>query len=259
MAKTMMGTVDKALSLLRFFSPQRAELGLSELARLSTFDKTTTLRCMTALERNGFVEQDVLSRKYRIGLTPLNLAQVREQSFPVQSVIAPYLDDLANTLGETAHGTLLMGQTPVTAAIGEPDRALFAHVHPSTALPWHATASGVAIAAYLPDDMAETVLAHQEMTAFTANTPINRTQFAQALAACRAEGLSRAPATFEDEITGTAIPIFGPATHPIGAIAIAAVTLRLTPELQAQIDAALRRAGKEITQALGGIHPQAMT
>lgn len=62
MARQMMGTVDKALSLLRFFSPQIPELGLSELTRQSGFDKATTLRCLTALERNGFVEQDVNTR-----------------------------------------------------------------------------------------------------------------------------------------------------------------------------------------------------
>ena len=102
-----MGTVDKALSLMRFFSPQLPELGLSELARKSGFDKATTLRCLNALERNGFVEQDLLSRKYRVGLSPFHLAQIREQSFPIESIIAEHLDALVARVGETAHGTLL--------------------------------------------------------------------------------------------------------------------------------------------------------
>ena len=42
MSKPVMSTVDKALSLLRHFSLQRPELGLSELARLAEYDKTTT-------------------------------------------------------------------------------------------------------------------------------------------------------------------------------------------------------------------------
>ncbi len=257
MAKTTMGTVDKALSLLRFFSPQKPELGLSELARLSSFDKTTTLRCMTALERNGFVEQDTISRKYRIGLSPINLAQIREQSFPVQSIIAPHLDRLSDAVGETAHGTLLMGRDPMTVAISEPDRALFVHVHPSTALPWHATASGIAIAAFLPEDMQNDLLAQQDREAFTNSTPAGRDDFAKALDACRAEGLARAQSTFEDEVAGTAVPIFGQSGKPIGAVAIAAVKLRMTDDLQVRIDTCLRTAAAEITRKLGGSPPTA--
>ncbi|MEC7141747.1 MAG: helix-turn-helix domain-containing protein, partial [Pseudomonadota bacterium] len=62
-----MTTVDKALSLLEYFSDLRPEIGLSEFARLSGFDKSAALRMLGALVRAGFVEQDAQSRKYRLG------------------------------------------------------------------------------------------------------------------------------------------------------------------------------------------------
>jgi IclR family acetate operon transcriptional repressor len=123
MATTAMSTVDKALSLLRHFSVQSPELGLSELARAAGYDKTTTLRCMTALARNGFVEQDAASRKYRLGLAPINLARIREHSFPVQAVLKRHLDRLAAETGETAHASLITGGALMTAMISAPERA----------------------------------------------------------------------------------------------------------------------------------------
>jgi IclR family acetate operon transcriptional repressor len=255
MPKQMMGTVDKALSLMRFFSPQIPELGLSELARKSGFDKATTLRCLNALERNGFVEQDVLSRKYRVGLSPFHLAQIREQSFPVESIIAEHLDALAARVGETAHGTLMAGRDPVTVAISSPNRALFVHVSPSTALPWHATASGIAIAAHLPDEAQKELLDRLEFAPFTPKTPSNKEDMRTEWNVCRESGIACVQSTFEDDVVGTAAPIFGQTGHAVGSVAIASVALRMTPDLQTQIASELRRVSQIITNTIGGVLP----
>jgi DNA-binding IclR family transcriptional regulator len=255
MAKTTMSTVDKALSLLRHFSQSAPELGLSELARLSGYDKTTTLRCLTALDRNGFVEQDEESRKYRIGLAPITLAQIREASFPVQSVISRHLDELSSALGETAHGTLMVGDTLLTAAISEPDRALYVHVNPTEILPWHATASGLAIASFLPDAERARLIAQSGMTPFTPHTHSSIDGLEPIIKACQSEGLAQAKSTFEDDVIGTAAPLFGQAGRPIGAIAVAAVALRFTNDLQSRIASGLRMAARAITTELGGSYP----
>ncbi len=252
MAKSMMGTVDKALSLLRFFSPQTPELGLSELARLARFDKATTLRCLTALERNGFVEQVIVNRKYRVGLSPIHLAQIREQCFPVESIILPHLDDVAASTGETAHGTVIAGRNPVTVAISYPNRALFVHVHASSPLPWHATASGIAIAAHLPETAQQELLGRIELDQFTQRTPTSRAKVKKAWGACRRSGLARGKLTFEDDVIGTAAPVFGQTGMPIGSIAVAAVATRVTQDQQDKIDAELRTKSKAITAELGG-------
>jgi len=252
MAKSTMGTVDKALSLLRFFSSQTPELGLSELARLAGFDKTTTLRCLTALERNGFVEQDIVSRRYRVGLSPIHLAQTREQSFPVESIIKPHLDDLATSTGETAHGTVIAGRNPVTVAISYPNRALYVHVHASSPLPWHATASGIAIAAHLPETEQNELLDRIELDQFTQRTPTSRAWVKEVWDSCRRLGLAHGKLTFEDDVIGTAAPMFGQSGVPIGSIAVAAVATRMTQEQQDKIDTELRTKSKAISAALGG-------
>ncbi|MEM8786947.1 MAG: IclR family transcriptional regulator [Pseudomonadota bacterium] len=247
-----MSSVDKALTLLRFFSTHLPEIGLSELARLSGHDKTTTLRCLTALKRNGFLEQDPTSRKYRVGLTPIHLAQIREHNFPVRTIIARHLEHLATTLEETAHGTLLMGDDPVAVSVRDPDRALYVRVEPSGVLPWNATASGLAISAFLPPERQAALLARPDPARFTDHTETDPDRLRAILARCRAEGLARAHATFENEVIGTAAPILDSAAAPVGAIAVAAVASRMTPELQGRIDRELRRAAAAITQDLGG-------
>lgn len=255
MTRTTMSTVDKALALLRHFSVQKPELGLSELAREAGYDKTTTLRCMTALERNGFVEQDATSRKYRLGLAPLNLAQTRERSFPVQSVFQRYLDELSANLGETAHATLIKGHDLLTIAVAEPERALRVYVDPHEILPFHATASGIAVAAYVDDETLAAMKAQSAFDSFTDATPGDATSFDEHVRACRKAGLGRASELYERDVVGTAAPVFGPSGAPVGAVAVAAVSLRMTDEFQCKIDAALREASRQITRELGGRMP----
>lgn len=258
MAISPMKSVDRALALLRYFSVRSPELGLSELARLASQDKTTTLRCLTALERNGFVEQDSVSRKYRLGLAPINLARLREQSFPMQAVITPYLDQLAKITGETTHATLLSGSELLTAFVSEPDRALRVHIDPTVILPVHATASGIIIAAFASEDIRKALLDTTDFTAFTEATMINSTQFEKHVAEARTLGIAHVFMTYEADVIGTAAPIFGSDAAPIGAIAVAAVSTRHDPTLAQIIETNLQQTARDITIALGGVWPQTL-
>ena len=105
-----MQTVDKALSLLSYFSEQRPSVGLSELARLSGFNKATTRRFLVALEKHGIVEQDATTRLYRLGAGLLRLARVREATNPVAAIVQPVLNDLVSVTGETAHFSLYLSE-----------------------------------------------------------------------------------------------------------------------------------------------------
>ena len=70
-----MSTIGKALSLLDLISQLDKDIGLSDLARLAALDKATARRFLVELEKQGFVEQDGETRKYRLGAAPVRLAR----------------------------------------------------------------------------------------------------------------------------------------------------------------------------------------
>ena len=258
MAKTTMSTVDRAFSFLRYFSVHAPEIGLSELARMAGHDKTTTLRSLTALERNGFVEQDSITKKYRLGLAPINLARIRERSFPIEAILKPHIQKLARDTGETAHATLVAGTVLVTAFTYEPERATRVFLDPSAPLPVHATASGLAIAAHLPNPQSELLLGTAPFESFTEQTPPNREEIAALLHTIRASGHARADQFYEADVIGTAVPFFSPSGLPVGAIAVAAVASRFDDNLSQRIITALTSAGHDITKELGGRRPESL-
>ncbi|WP_246724090.1 helix-turn-helix domain-containing protein, partial [Rhizobium leguminosarum] len=105
-APIAMRTVDKAFSLLSFFTISTPEFGLSDLARRAELDKATTLRILVSLTKHGFVEQDASTKRYRLGTSVLRFARIREACFPIVSVLQPIVDRLALDTSETAHAAL---------------------------------------------------------------------------------------------------------------------------------------------------------
>ncbi len=249
-----MRTVEKALKLLDFFSDKVSEIGLSELARLSGIDKATVLRMLSDMAESGFVEQNPENKRWRLGAGILRLARLREASQPVTRVLTPILERLAAETGETAHVSLASGRDLANIGVAEPARANRVHIEPGLILPLHATASGVAFVAFTRPDLRERVLA-RKLPAITGTTPVTREALAALVATAGARGYATADQTFESEVYGIAVPIFGADGFASGALAVATPASRVTNDHVRGILAALAPAAAEATQGLGGRVP----
>ena len=246
-----MRTVEKALRLLDFFSDKMPEIGLSELAKLSGIDKATVLRMLADMAECGLVEQKTDDKKWRLGAGVLRLARLREATQPVTRVLTPILERLAEQTGETAHASLLSGRDLANIGVVEPARANRVHIEPGLVLPLHATASGIAVTAFLRPEQRERVLA-RKLAAVTGQTPTSRERLSELVDRVRTRGYSVADQTYEDEVYGLAMPIFGPDGFACGALAVATPASRVTEAHEAAIIAALAPAAREATLGLGG-------
>lgn len=250
-----MRTVEKALKLLDLFTVVAPEWGLSEIARQAGLDKATALRMLAALVRHGMLEQHPETRKYRLGPTVLKLARVRETAFPAATTMQPVLKRLARLTGETVHASLATGDHLMTIAIAEPQRATWVHVDPSEPLPFHATASGIVYLAFAPPGMADALLDSGILAACTPHThtapEILRTDIEEA----RRRGYAIARKSFEDEVIGIAAPVFDWSGAAQGAIGVASVASRVTPESERKVASGVVSAGIEVTRAMGAEPP----
>ncbi len=249
-----MRTVEKALKLLDHFDDTRPEIGLSDLARLAAIDKATVLRMLGDMAAAGLVEQDPQSRLWRLGVGLLRLARLREARFPVTRVLTPILEKLAEDTGETSHAALFSGHDLSNVGVVESSRSTRVHIEPGLRLPLHATASGVAFTAFARADLVTQAL-KRPLVGITATTPTTRAAFAALVDAAQARGYATADQTFEAEVYGIAMPLFGPDGFAIGALDVASPASRVTPAHEAAIVAALGPAAQTATQGLGGRIP----
>jgi DNA-binding IclR family transcriptional regulator len=249
-------TVDKAMQLLSCFTPAQPEIGLSEIARKASLDKAAARRFLVSLSRHGFIEQNTRSKGYRLGPAFLRYAKVREATFPFASVIQPILEDLAATLGESAHVSVASNRSMMTIGIAEPQhRMTRVYVDPSQPLPLHATASGLAYLAFAPPGVLDDYVGG-ELPGYTERTIASPKRVRRQVADVFARGHAIADRSFELEVVGLAAPIFDASNYAIGAIAVASVASRFDGVAQAKIAGRVVDAAILITRAKG-VEPHA--
>lgn len=249
-----MQTVDKAMKLLEQFSRDKPEIGLSELARMAGYDKAATRRFLVALQKHQFIEQNPDTRAYRLGLGLIHLAKVRESSFPLEEVLHAAINRLSKTTAETAHASLLINNKLSTIGVSFPDRGNRAHLNVGQQLPFHATASGCAFLAFSSTERREEFLP-DVLDSHTPDTLTVADDLIQLIEESQRIGYARAHGSYCNEITGTAVPIFGADGQPMGTLAIAAPNSRLTEDLKTQIINSLWVECKQVTEAIGGKIP----
>jgi DNA-binding IclR family transcriptional regulator len=249
-----MRTVERALKLLDHFSAAQPELGLSALARLAGLDKATTHRMLTALARQGIVEQNPQTKLYRLGGGILRLARVREAAFPVSAIVVPVLERLTEETGETSHASLFSGGRLGTIGVVESAKSIRVSVEPGQPLPFHATASGLAFMAFGPERIAAEVLARR-LESFTPATGTDPRKIERALEEVRRTGFAMSDQTFETDVFGIAAPLFDSSGIACGSIAVATPSHRMTSKLQQLIVTKVTAAAIETTRGMGADPP----
>lgn len=246
-----MGTVDKALKLLDFFSVERSEIGLSELARLAGYDKATARRLLVALAKHGFVEQDAYTRAYRLGAGPVRLARIREACFPLAQTAVPIVRDLARQTGETVHLSEFSAGSLITVHVEDSIHANRVYVDPGQVLPLHSTASGIAYLAFCGEE-ADRLIGAGPLTAHTSHTITDPREIAEAVRAAARRGYSIGDQGFEEGVFSVAAPILGPDGLAIGTLAVASPLLRTNKDVAARHGTAVMTAANAISARLYG-------
>jgi DNA-binding IclR family transcriptional regulator len=251
-----MGTTTKALSLLNYFSRARPLIGLSDMARLSGLNKATVYRLMGELAQAGFVEQAGSGREYRLGPAVMRLAALREHAVPMRDVAAEVLRDLSDATQETAHFSLMQGQTLSTVAYAySPVHGTRVTMEDAEVLMLHATSSGLAVLAYSAPELVDTVLA-APLPARTQQTITDPAAIRAILDDIRRNGVAVSVSGFEEDVHSHAAPISDAKGAPMGAIAVAAPTARMDDAQAAHIRAEVKAAALRLTAMLGGLTPR---
>ena len=248
-----MSSAGKTLELLAYFTPDRPEIGLSQMCRLANRDKATTYRHLQALEDAGFVEKNSLNKHYRIGPAVLQLAQTREITVPRKSGADDAIKQLAHTTGETSHVSVLSGTTLYALTSCESQKHSARIVIDLHSFPLHATASGICALAFGPKELLD--VAQNNLERFTPKTITNLDDLKAALESTLYSGFAQSDGNFETDARSLASPVFDQSGHYAGSVSVASVATRFTNDLERLIKTQLMAASRQITRNWGGTVP----
>lgn len=156
--RTRLSSVTTAIRLLKLFSVQDQELGISELAKRLHVAKSTVHRLASALLEEGLLEQNPENNRYRLGVALFGLGTLVRRRMEVVSEAKIYLTDLRVKTSENVRLAILSDQSVVYVNDFEGPHPLRLRSSIGLSLPAWATAEGVVLLSDKPDEFVAEVL-----------------------------------------------------------------------------------------------------
>jgi IclR family KDG regulon transcriptional repressor len=222
-----LSSVATAIRLLKAFSEDEVEIGISALARRLGIAKSTAHRLAVTLVSEGMLEQDRENGKYRLGVALFRLGALVRRRMNVSNEARPHLYDLREKINETVHLAILDGTEIMYVYNFESTHAIRMRSDIGVRKPAYCTAEGQAILAFQPPEVIGEAIA-AGLAPRTPNTITSADKFLKALAAVRQRGCAIEDEESELGMVGIAAPLRDDAGEVVGAIGIAGPVTRLS-------------------------------
>jgi DNA-binding IclR family transcriptional regulator len=163
---------------------------LAEIARKTGLPRSTAHHLLRALVEFGYLVQDGDARAYTLAPKLFRLTRSSWTAEQLAEIAMPYLDELSRRTGEGTSLAVLRDGIVTVIAKREPEGPVRVVQEVGARRPIHCTAVGKALAAWLPDQELEGIIARTVFARMTANTITSRTAFFRELARIRATGFA---------------------------------------------------------------------
>ena len=240
----------KAMEVLDLFTPQRKELGVTEVADLLGRPKSTVSRWMGAMEEAGFLDRDPAAGRYRVSLRLAAVGEMARQSTSLQRVARPALERLTAATGETANLVVIVGTEGVNIEAAESPRPVMHMGMVGRRFPLHASAACKAILASMGEAEARALLPRQ-LERRTPATITDPQRLMEELAVARRQGYAVNWAELEEDLVAVAAPVRGHRGETVAAVSISAPLSRVRRESLPELGRHVAEAARALSADLG--------
>ena len=248
--RNRLSSVTTAIRLLKAFSEDEEEIGVSALAQKLGVAKSTVHRLAVTLVSEGLLEQNPENERYRLGIGLFGLGTLVRRRMNLSAEARPFLFDLREKTGET----LLLGVPAETEVMYvynlESNQALRMRSDIGVRRPGYCTAVGRAVFAFAPEKTIERLLAGP-LRKRTDKTVANAKELRAIFAEVRKRGYAIEDEESEPGIRCIAAPVRGADGTVVGAVGIAGPSQRLSLEGLEALAPALLEAVAAISHRLG--------
>jgi DNA-binding IclR family transcriptional regulator len=245
--------IERAIAVLLLVGRAGPDGGrLSDIVERSGLPKPTVRRVLLALVRAGLVDQDEASRRYHIGPEAYVLGTLASARFGIHTLSLGALARIARESGDCAFLTVPRDIFGVCLHREEGTFPIRTHVlQAGDRHPLGVGAGSLAILAALPDPEVERILAANG-DALAAHYPgYAPERLREGVSAARRLGYALNPGLYVSGSWGIGVVVRDAEGRPAGALSIAAIDTRLTPERQPELAALLLREAHALEAALG--------
>ncbi|MEA2977360.1 MAG: IclR family transcriptional regulator, regulon repressor [Alphaproteobacteria bacterium] len=222
-----LSSVATALQLLKSFSEEQVEIGISALARRLGVAKSTAHRLAATLVSEGMLEQDPETEKYRLGIALFRLGALVRRRMDVSNQARPYLYELREKTNETVHLAILDGTEIMYVYNLESTQAIRMRSDIGVRKPAYCTAEGQAILAFRPPEVIDQVI-QRGLLPLTPQTITDPAKLLKALSVVRQRGCAIEDEESEIGMRSISAPIRNDAGEVVASVGVAGPATRLS-------------------------------
>ena len=243
-------TIERAGAVLRCFIESESELGVNFISRKIEVHKSTVSRLLSALRREGFVEQNPETGKWRLGLGLLSLAGAVLERIDLRNAALLPLRMLVAQTQETINITILDGNECVNIECIHSPKSIQYAGRLGRRTPLHCTSTGKVLLAFLPREKQEAMLLGTLLSC-TKNSIVEKSALEQTLEQVRNQGFAIAHEEFEEGLSAIAAPIRDHTGQVIATVSVSGPTYRMGPGQIESFVKPLLEAANKISTNLG--------
>lgn len=249
--RKVIASVQRALDILDLFDNKHGELGNAEIARLLDLPVGTAAGLIYTLRTNGYLAQNPVNRKYRLGFKLAERTRVLFDQLDLRRVALPYLEQLREWCDESVNLGIQDGQFVVYIERMFGRQSLGIRSELGKHAPIHSTALGKALLAFQPGEAVERFVAGYKFEPVTRYTILEPGAFLADLALTRQRGFGMDDE--ENEIGGrcVAAPIFDSSGLPAAAVSVSVPVQRMPADRVAEFGRMLQKTALQISRDLG--------
>ncbi len=245
-------SVDRALDVLEALAESGEELPLREVAARTDLNVSTCHHLLATLVKRGYAGRSRLGRLYFIGNKVLELSNRRSSQFNIVEMAMPELRRLNQEIDEVVYLSAMQGYELVTLAKLDSSHPIQVRVNTtSESTAAHATATGKAILAWLPEVEIAKVIAENGLRRYTGRTITNIEDLMEELRHVRRNGYASDNEEFQPGVVCVGSAVRDHHGAVIAAVSSSVPEMRATGELVEKIRAAVRSCARELSVQLG--------
>lgn len=243
--------LDRVLRVLEILANAESALTLVELSTRLGLPKSTVLRLLMVLESHRFVEKDLQSGAYRLGLKLFELGSKAIAQSNLGDRAKPHLRRLVFTTEETAFVCVLDDGEVLSLEQVESSRTVRIPATIGWRAPAHCTAVGKALLAFLPDAELTTLVKKRKLSAYTPQTVTTSPRLRSELRLVRERGYAVDNEEMEEGLKCVAAPVREHSGKVIAALGILSPAFRLPDQKIPLLALTLMNEANELSTELG--------
>ena len=229
-SRQFVASLSRGFKLLSTVCTSATPLSLSELSKQSELSISTIQRLTYTLQHMGLLDRDHQTKKFKIGPEMITLSFTVIDNLGLKEVAYPYMQELNQKINEVVALAVFSGTQVILIESIKTQQILNVSTSGGVSIPFHATASGKAMLAYMPDTKADVLLSKLSFEKFTPNTITSLDAFKAELPKVRKDGFASSIEESNYGLNAVAAPIRNNEGEVLAALTVLVPTVRVSED-----------------------------